>query len=57
MVHEAWYMKTLWNENTILSEETINHGIPESIKDAPGVNLAANPDESKLDPRSDDEDT
>ncbi|XP_015681919.1 serine/threonine-protein kinase Nek5 [Protobothrops mucrosquamatus] len=38
-------------------KETINQGIPESIKDAPGVNLVANPDESKLDPRSDDEDT
>ncbi|KAM3851025.1 LOW QUALITY PROTEIN: serine/threonine-protein kinase Nek5 [Vipera latastei] len=37
-------------------KETINHGIPESIKDAPEVNLAANPDESKLDPRSDDDD-
>ncbi|XP_032069217.1 serine/threonine-protein kinase Nek5 [Thamnophis elegans] len=38
-------------------KETINHQIPESIKDAPEINLAANPDESKLDPRSDDDDT
>ncbi|XP_039209210.1 serine/threonine-protein kinase Nek5 isoform X3 [Crotalus tigris] len=38
-------------------KETINHEIPESTKDAPDVNLAANPDESKLDPSSDDEDT
>lgn len=50
-------MKSLWNENTILSEETINHQIPESIKDAPEISLAANPDENKLDPRSDDDDT
>ncbi|XP_058035900.1 serine/threonine-protein kinase Nek5 isoform X2 [Ahaetulla prasina] len=38
-------------------KETINHRIPESIKDAPEINLAANPDESKLDPRYDDDDT
>ncbi|XP_026524394.1 serine/threonine-protein kinase Nek5 [Notechis scutatus] len=38
-------------------KETINHQIPESIKDAPEVNLPANPDEIKLDPRSDDDDT
>ncbi|KAL7991249.1 hypothetical protein Chor_015505 [Crotalus horridus] len=43
--------------NIMEEEETINHEIPESIKDAPDVNLAANPDESKLDPSSDDEDT
>ncbi|XP_060545292.1 serine/threonine-protein kinase Nek5 isoform X2 [Pantherophis guttatus] len=38
-------------------KETINHQIPESIKDAPEINLAANPDENKLHPRSDDDDT
>ncbi|ETE70801.1 Serine/threonine-protein kinase Nek5, partial [Ophiophagus hannah] len=43
--------------NTMDEEETINHQIPESIKDAPEVNLPANPDETKLDPKSDDDDT
>ncbi|XP_070588874.1 serine/threonine-protein kinase Nek5 isoform X2 [Erythrolamprus reginae] len=38
------------------SKETINHQIPESIKDDPEINLAANPDERKLDPRYDDDD-
>ncbi|KAG8124341.1 hypothetical protein E2320_019700 [Naja naja] len=46
---------SVWN--TMDEEETINHQIPESIKDAPEVNLPANPDETKLDPRSDDDDT
>uniref|UniRef100_A0A2H6NEK7 Uncharacterized protein n=1 Tax=Micrurus carvalhoi TaxID=3147026 RepID=A0A2H6NEK7_9SAUR len=36
-------------------KETINHQIPESIKDDPEVNLPPNPDETKLDPRSDDD--
>ncbi|XP_063171466.1 serine/threonine-protein kinase Nek5 [Candoia aspera] len=36
--------------------DTINHWTLESIKDAPKVSSAANTDEGKLDPRSDDDD-
>ncbi|KAM6458843.1 serine/threonine-protein kinase Nek5-like isoform 1-T4 [Liasis olivaceus] len=38
-------------------KETINHWTPESVKGAPEVSSAVNTDESKLDPRSDDDDT